>query len=56
MPLKDKLGRSCGFLFIEEGKGKKFNKRFFIVDSPQKRLEWYTNNPNVSFDLFTKFE
>jgi len=49
MPFKDKQGRTCGFLDIDEDdKRKKFLRRYFILNKPCGVLEWYTDSPSVS--------
>ena len=49
MPFKDKLGRPCGFLDIDEDdKRKKFRRRYFILNKANGFFEWYNDSPSVS--------
>ena len=49
MPFKDKLGRICGFLDIDEDdKRKRFLRRYFILNKTDKLLEWYMDSPSVN--------
>ncbi|XP_069565568.1 pleckstrin homology domain-containing family A member 2 [Brachyistius frenatus] len=46
MPYVDRLNRVCGFLDIEEKeKSCRFQRRYFILDTPGNALVWYMDNP-----------
>lgn len=44
----DRLNRVCGFLDIEEKESSsRFQRRYFILDTPGNALLWYMDNPQV---------
>uniref|UniRef100_A0A3Q2FSI0 Pleckstrin homology domain containing A2 n=1 Tax=Cyprinodon variegatus TaxID=28743 RepID=A0A3Q2FSI0_CYPVA len=46
MPYLDRLNRVCGFLDIEEKENScRFQRRYFILDTPGNVLQWYMDNP-----------
>ena len=50
MPYRDKAGRMCGFLDLEEKEGSGiFVRRFFVLDKTSRMLEYYMDNPQVRF-------
>lgn len=50
MPYLDRLNRVCGFLDIEEKENScRFQRRYFILDTPGNALLWYMDNPQVLY-------
>ncbi|KAF6715216.1 Pleckstrin homology domain-containing family A member 1 [Oryzias melastigma] len=48
MPYVDRQNRICGFLDVEEDENSgRFLRRYFILDTQQGCLLWYTDNPQV---------
>ncbi|XP_041830202.1 pleckstrin homology domain-containing family A member 1 isoform X1 [Melanotaenia boesemani] len=46
MPYVDRLNRFCGFLDIEENENSgRFLRRYFILDTQQGSLMWYSDHP-----------
>lgn len=46
MPYKDKYGRVCGFLNVEDKENSgKFLRRYFLLDEKKSRLYYYKDNP-----------
>lgn len=49
MPYVNKAGHLCGFLDYEEkSNSNHFVRRFFLLDKPNGRWEYFMDNPQVS--------